>query len=136
MDLDRAVASFGRHVDAAMEEAARSLQDKWQKACETARGKRSGKGRSSPTPPAPTREDYRAAAERAWYRLVKRVRTWGPFGATSPTATDFSNLRTNVTYRIEKDLDKLTGNPLIDEDCWQGPRRMIWSDGRVEDFDR
>lgn len=117
-----------------MDEAARDLQDRWQKTCETKRsagGKRGGK-----SPPSPSRDDYREVADRAWQRLVRRVRIWGPFVATSPTATDFSDLRTNVTYTIEKDLDKLTGNPLIDEDCWQGPRRMIWSDGRVEDFDR
>lgn len=123
-----------------MEEAARSLQDKWQKACEAIRGKRparGGKGRpSSSTPPPPTREAYRAEAERAWQRLVRRVRVWGPFAATAPDATDFDDLRTNVTYRIEKDLDRLTGNRLVDEDCWQGKRRMIWSDGRVDDFDR
>lgn len=133
VDLDRAVSLFGRHVESEMDEAARALQDKWQKACDAKRG--SGK-RAGKTPPPPSRQDYRDAADAAWQRTVRRIRIWGPFGATSPTSRDFDDLRSNVTYTIEKDLDNLTGSPLIDGDCWAGPRRMIWSDGRVDEFDR
>lgn len=132
VDLDRAVATFGRHVEIQMEEAARNLQDKWQKACDAKRATSSGGGK---TPSPPSREDYLAEADKTWQLLVRRIRRWGPFGATSPTSTGLNDLRTSITYTIEKDLDSLTGNPVIDGDCWRGPRRMIWSDGRVDELE-
>lgn len=126
VDLDRAVSLFGRHVEGEMEEAARQVQDKWQRAT-------SGKGKSKRK--APTRSDYRDAADRAWKLHVRRVMVFGPFTAAKAGEHDMNRLASDVTYTIEKDLDRLTGNPAVDRDPWQGERRMIWSDGRVEHYD-
>lgn len=125
-DLDRAVALFGRHVESEMEEAARAVQDRWQRAS-------SGKGGTKRPPP--TRDEYRAAADKAWALHVRRVMVFGPWAAAQDGAQELHKLRSGLTYTIEKDMGRLTGNGAVDRDPWQGERRLIWSDGRVECYD-
>ncbi len=125
-DLDRAVALFGKHVESEMDEAARQVQDKWQRASSSKNGTKR---------PPPAREEYRAAADKAWKLHIRRVLVFGPWAAAQDGAQDLHKLQSGLTYTIEKDLDRLSGNGAIDRDPWQGERRLIWSDGRVEHYD-
>ncbi len=126
VDLDRAVALFGKHVEGEMEEAARAVQERWQ---------RSTSGKNGSKRPPPAREEYHAAADKAWKLHVRRVIVFGPWAAAQDGETDLRRLASSLTYTIEKDIDRLSGVPAIDRDAWQGERRLIWSDGRVEYYD-
>lgn len=109
-----------------MDEAARAIQDKWQRASSSKVGTKR---------PPPTRDEYRAAADKAWKLHVRRVMVFGPWAAAQDGVQDLRRLASGLTYTIEKDLDALSGNGLVDRDPWQGERRLIWSDGRVEHYD-
>lgn len=117
MDLDNAVATWGRHVEAEIDKAISARQEKAAKS--KSRGK--GAGRS------PSREELEFVAERAWSRLVRRKLVWR-FAASDGKSDD---LAVGGYYVVEKDI---TGTP-ADQSPWHGARRVIWDDGRVEEYD-
>lgn len=120
-DLDRAVAVFGRYVEGEMEAAARAIQERWQRS-------NSGKGKAKP---APGRQEYSNAADKAWKLHVRQILVFGPWQATNAASLDMTQQSTGIYWHIEKDKSRLTGDPAVDLDAHQGERREVWTDGRV-----
>ncbi|MCE7938181.1 MAG: hypothetical protein DYG90_06190 [Chloroflexi bacterium CFX6] len=118
MDLDNAVATWGRHVEAEIDKAIAGRQEK------AAKAKGRGKGARARTL---SREELEFVAERVWSRLVRQKLVWR-FAASGGKSDD---LAVGGYYVVEKDV---TGTP-ADKSPWHGARRVIWDDGRVEEYD-
>lgn len=115
VDLDNAVALFGQHVESEIEKAIATRRDKALKG---------GKKKRSRTP---SREELESIADRVWNRLVRRLLVWR-FAATDGTS---NTPEVGGYYTIEKEI---TGTA-ADLSPWLGARRVIWDDGRVEEYD-
>lgn len=118
LDIDHAVATFGRHVEHEIEQAVSAKTDAYYKS--KAKNKQ-----------PPSREQLQAIATEVWNLEVRRmlVREF----STAEGLSKAGDLQTGkLTYRVEKDLNRLTGNPVVDRDIWKNST-IYWSNGKVEE---
>lgn len=118
MDVDHAVATFGRHVEHKIDEAIASRMDQYH-------------NNKSKQKKPPSRDALRELAGEVWSLEVRQVLV-KEFGGLDHTSGDIKTNRDG--YRVEKDMTKRTGNPLIDRDIWKNST-IYYANGKIEECD-